>query len=175
MAVTFAQPQKISDTQWLVSWTSTLSPCTYYVYLDGVLASAQTAETFTVNVAPGQPAPMLEVLDAAGDPSPAFPNYLALGWLRDADAYAYQIEEYVASVWTLRETILATVLPWQTYFTAALADCVTAQWRVKPVDAAGNIGTAVEFTALIVRYPDVPAVDFSYSAATGKVTISAAS
>jgi len=56
----------------------------------------------------------------------------------------------------------------------ALADDTTHYWRVIALDTAGNAGLEHNFTALIVRHPDVPSVSYAYSAVTGKVTLTAA-
>lgn len=53
-----------------------------------------------------------------------------------------------------------------------LADDATVQFRVVPVDALGNSGTALTLESRrVVRVPDPPSVATSYDAGTDKVTI----
>ena len=55
-----------------------------------------------------------------------------------------------------------------------LEDSATHQFRVTPIGANGNNGTAKNFVVLMVRIPDPPRVSYSYSAGSGVVTIAAA-
>lgn len=176
--VTFLPTVQTGLNKWLISWTSDQvisSANPYRVCLDGVLVSTQLAASFELSVPAGGVVPIVEVLDVAALPiSPAFPGYLILGWNLDSDAAQYRVEENVASVWTSRGTFPADpTSPWQSYSTALLADETTANWRVVPIDAAGNDGTLVTFTALMVRYPDVPAPTYAYNGSGPKtVTLS---
>jgi hypothetical protein len=174
MAVTFSAPVVAGDGLWLVSWTSTETAPTYRVYLDGVLVSTQTAAQFLVS-AQANAMPVLEVLDHTADaPSEAHPATLTLGWLTNSDVADYRVEQKVSGSWTEIVTLAREDGPWQQYTTPVLADDTTHEWRIVPIDAAGNEGTEHNFTALLVRHPDVPSVSYAYSAVTGLVTITAA-
>jgi hypothetical protein len=153
-----------------------VSPVTNRVYLEGVLVSTQIyVFEYWLRVQPGQ-APILEVLDEPDDvPNAAFPSYLMLGWMRDADCSRYKIEEYVSGVWTERAQVVPdSGAEFMTYATGVLADVTTANWRVTGQDSAGNWGTALQFVALMCRYPDPPSVSYTYNSGTGTVTIQAA-
>ncbi len=174
MAVTINEPVEITSTTWLLTWSSSLGSPTYRIYRDGVLVSTQTTTEYTLTISDGY-APVIEILDDATEAQPAFPGVLVLGWRNDADAAQYKIEEYAAGVWVLRETVvLDSEVAWQSYTTPALADETSHTWRVTPVDAAGNSGTAISFVVLMVRHPDVPDVLMTYSSGTAQVTVSAA-
>jgi hypothetical protein len=171
--LTMNPPVQVSDDLWLLSWTSTWNH-PFRVYRDGLLVSEQDARQYLAHIAPGE-SPIFEVLDnPALHPSPAYPPYLFLGWKADSDAVQYRVEENVASVWTLRALVTAQAgEDWLTHATGVLVDETQAEWRVIPVDAAGNQGTAKTFTVLMVRYPDPPSVTFTYNAGTGAVTLAA--
>jgi hypothetical protein len=94
-----------------------------------------------------------------------------LGWRRDPDAALYLVEQWDGAAYVEYARQAATAAPWQQFTTPALADEAVAQWRVTPYDAAGNAGTPTVSSALIVRYPDVPTVEYSYAAAGRLVTI----
>jgi hypothetical protein len=121
-------------------------------------------------------APVVEVLDVSTDVAEeGFPDHLVLGWTVASDAAYYRIEQYVGAAWVAVATVAASTDPWQSYATVALADETSHQFRVIPIDAAGNDGTATAFTKLLVRYPEIPDVDFAYDGAVaGTVTITAA-
>lgn len=174
--VTFGAPEQLGPNTWRLNWTSDEVDPTYWVYLDGVLVSTQTTEEFELQTE-GAYAPVVEVLDAADDvPSDAHPGILRLGWLPDADAAQYLVQQYDGAAWDTIATLAADASrPWWHYDTPGLADETTHTWRVLPVDAAGNQGTAVQFVALMVRHPDPPKVTFTYDGAgPGTVTIAAA-
>lgn len=173
MAITNLQYTQLSTYTWRITWGSTLGSPTYRVHVDGVLASTQTAASFDITVDDNWQ-PVVEVLDDSSDPQPAFPAQLVLGWRTDSDAAEYRIEQKVAGVWTEHATVARSSAAYQSYTTPALADQTTHEWRVIPIDTAGNDGTAIAFSTLMVRHPDIPDVSFAYSAGTGKVTISAA-
>lgn len=174
--IAFNEPQQTGPDCWVLSWTSDQVDPEFRVYLDGVLVSTQTSTEYQLRSEYGQLV-IVEVLDVAADvPSDAFPANMIQGWRRDSDAALYVIEEYVSAVWTERARIVPDeALDWLAYATGALTDETVAIWRVTPYDAAGNAGTAVSFSALMVRHPDVPNVEFTYNGAgTPTVTIAAA-
>lgn len=178
MAITLNEPVQVGAGLWLLTWTSDVG-APYRVYRDGVIVSTQESAEYYASVDDGD-VPVIEVLDADTEsPSDAHPPKILLGWQRDADAVWYLVEEYSGGEWTERARIVPASLPgvspaWLAYSTGTVADVTSHQWRVTPYDAAGNAGTALSFTTLMVRYPDPPAVTFSYDSGTAKVTIAAA-
>ena len=58
-------------------------------------------------------------------------------------------------------------------FSPRLDDLTGYEWRVVPVDQAGNDGTSTDFASeTIVRTPDAPDFDMSYDEGTDKITFS---
>jgi hypothetical protein len=171
--VTFNQPQLLLTTgsgysTYRLSWTSNQTINNgnpYRIYIDGVLVSTQVGATYDIRIGSNQN-PMIEVLDTTtAIPSPAFPGYLELGWVLDANAAQYRIDQMNNNgQWVTQATMNAdSTSAWQEYTTPVLTDQATAQWRIVPIDAAGNAGTPVAFMALMVRYPDVPTPLWTYN------------
>lgn len=169
MAVTIDSVTPIGANTFQLSFSSSTPGATFYIYVDGVLCSMQSSGVYTLSNWTG--AEVVEILDTDADPSPAFPAVLTLGWLRDPDAASYKLEQWDGSAYVEYCTQAATLDTWQTFTTPALSDEAVAQWRITPYDAAGNAGTPTVCSALIVRYPDVPVVEYSYAQATGVVTV----
>lgn len=177
--VTFEEPEEIGASLYRLRWTSdqTIDESNpYRVFMDGIEVSRQVTETFDVQ-SDANFQPVIEVLDNASDqPTPAFPGYLVLGWKNVAEAAEYRIEKYNGSTWDEVATVAVDETnDWQTFGTGLIDDETTHQYRVIPIDTPGNDGTALSFTVLMVRYPDVPDVDFVYDGSGPKtVTIDAA-
>lgn len=170
MSVTITAIDRLDDAFYLVSFSSTLPAPVFYIFVDGVLSSTQAGGSY---VAPA--GAVVEVLDdPATAAQPAFPAVLVLGWVDDADAAAYRIEQKIGGLWTAVVTRHNTGEPWQSYATGPLEDGSTQEWRIIPLDAAGNDGSGASFVSLMVRYPDVPDVAYSYDNGTGTVTVAAA-
>jgi ribulose bisphosphate carboxylase small subunit len=174
MAVTYNTPELISEITGIyrASWTSDQTSPTYRIYIDGVLQARQQDAFWEI-----RPNQILEVLDTDDAvPSPAFPAYLVLDWRVQDDADQYRIEQWDGEAWGAVATLAADHSRGaMAYYTSVLEDCTTHTWRVVPIDAAGNDGTAVQFVALLVRHPDVPSVSWAYNGSvTGTVTITAA-
>jgi len=171
MAVTLNPLTQIGMTV-LASWSSTLSPPTYYVYVGGELVSVQTGESYSFSVSPGENV-FVEVFDAADHSAASVPSgRLTLCWHQEANAERYRIDQYVGSAWTELATVTAD--EWfTTYTTGYLADATTHIFRVVPIGEGNAEGDAITFTRLIARYPDPPEAGFAYSDSTTKVTITA--
>jgi hypothetical protein len=138
-----------------------------YESLDGYFA-------FTVNIMPGD-SDSFEVLDkSCSIPALAFPGRATLNWRAKTDANKYRIEEYVSAAWTERITINSNGSGSYVWTSRYLEDVTTHQFRIIPIDASGNDGTALTFSMYLARVPDVPLVTYTYDSGTGKVTIAAA-
>lgn len=174
MTVTISQPQATGRNTFIVSWSSNLSDPTFYVYQDGKLISVTKQTQMSFSVQHGESL-VVEVLDdASAKPVTAFPGRLTLNWYASADTDYYRIEEYVNSSWTLKASIDDSGQGYFTYRTRFLEDQTTHQFRIIPVGKNGNQGTAKNFSCLMVRHPNPPDVNFSYSNDDETVTISAA-
>lgn len=124
---------------------------------------------------------VLDTTDEDFDPltnAPAgYPARRTLWWVRslDADVEYYRIDQQQdGGAWAEVATVDAVAGQWDYQWTTArLDDLSDYAWRIVPVDAAGNDGTALAIAAeRIVRTPDAP--DFTLSLAGGAVTVEAA-
>lgn len=153
-----------------LSYASDLVTPTFTIYRDGALVATTTETSWPADV-PGT----WEVFDDATSPAFAYPDFAILTWYAVATAVAYGIDEKQGASWVARETIDDDTSP--QYFlwrSDRLADDTTHEFRIVPIDAAGNEGTPISRTLLMVRVPDAPEVTFAYSSVTTKVTVSAA-
>jgi hypothetical protein len=167
---------------WEIRWSTSTAGTRCYVYRDGEFIGSTLGRSMIVT-APEGLSPVVEIFDVAppaGAPRAAYPRRATFAWSRGLSdsplAAAFRVEEYVDSAWALRRQI--TPEPGQTYFqwsSPVLPDGVTTQYRVVPVSAAGAHGAALAFPVLMVRVPDPPSVRFTYTPATGLVTVAAAS
>jgi len=183
VSVTFLQPQRTGDT-WTIRWTSTESTPTFRVYRDGVLIATTTTTSIDIAVAPGE-SPAIEVLDDATTlPEAGFPGWALLTWFRPSGGGGdyYLIEEYVSGApgsWVTRRKIkdLGSTAQPAGYFrwrSRWLEDVTTHQFRITPVGANGNDGTAVTHAIFVVRRPDPPTVAIAWDSGTAKLTITEA-
>lgn len=160
MTVTYNTPVWQDQETLILSWSSSLTDPLYYIYRDGDLIATTYAESMTFFVAPGE-FPALEVLDSSAAPSYASPGRKWLSWYPDADAAYYLIEEATDEVYAEVSRVTETGIGYYRYLTRWLSDGYSSTWRITPIDAAGNSGTALVYTVEQVRHPDVPDVAFS--------------
>ena len=83
------------------------------------------------------------------------------------------MEAHEGGSWVTRATIEDTGAGYYQWESGWLADVTSHEFRVTPVGADGNEGTATGWVVLMVRWPDPPEVGVTYAAGTGKVTIAA--
>lgn len=156
------------------TWSGTAP---YDVWVNGELVLNQTTDTTTVIQFPGEAVPhAVEVLDATDTGMAESLRYsprLRLQWRGHAGVEHYRVQTYADSAWSTQQIASEDGRGYYTYTTIAQADATSAQWRVIPVDERGYEGEPVAFTFYVVRNPAPPAVDFSYNAGTGNLTVSA--
>jgi len=170
MTVTMADPTWLSDDVVRLSWSSSLSSPTYYLWLNGELLATTAAESYDLTINDGEE-PVFDVFDSSSnDPDYVSSGRTALCWWPVSGAGAYRVEEYVASVWTARETITDNGEGFFSWLSRVLEDLTTHEFRVVAIDAAGNDGSNTTFSVLMVRHPDVPSATYTYDSGTNKVT-----
>lgn len=156
--------------------TSTDAPV-FYIYVDGAFVARTRATTHILHIPRGE-APTIEIADSPVTTPASVPGKAELAWYAVTGAVAYRVEEYVDSAWVARATIRDTNAvrghyQWRSRF---LEDATEHQFRIIPIDAGGNEGTARTHTILMVRRPDPPVVTVAYNgSATPTVTITAVS
>ncbi len=169
-------------TSTLVTVDSDLSsPIFYHWYQDGQFVEMTRDNTKGFFLVPGSHS-RIEVndtndadYDSLGNAPAGYPGSRLLGWCRSvaADVKKYKIEQRVdGGDWTqvamLRHENRKWYYTWRTGF---LTDLSEYEWRIIPIDAFGNEGTALTFTAeKIVRLPDAPNFRNTYNESTDKLT-----
>lgn len=171
-----------------VTVTSSLSsPVYYHWYRDGAyVATTVDDASYTFRVLPGEQA-HIECVDTndadydpvANAPTGEAPATRTLFWCRslDTDCDHYRVEEQKdGGDWTLLATVPHADDQWSyEYHTARLDDLTAYAWRIVPVDAAGNQGTALAMDAEdVVRTPDAPDYTIDWDSGTQLVTFTAA-
>lgn len=174
MTVTLTEPEWVTDDTVELSWSSDLGGTpTFYLWQWGdlVIITTDTGRQFTI--AAGEDL-ILDVFDSAsGEPDAYVSNGRAtLCWWPVSGAAQYRVDEYVASVWTERGTVADNGEGFFAWTSRVLEDVTTHEFRIVPLDSAGNTGTATTFSKLMVRIPDVPSVSYAYDSGTAKITVS---
>ncbi len=169
-----------------VTVTSDLEGTIYYHwFVDGVHVGATTSPQYTLLVEAGGQVRIeaIDTNDAAYDwvaNAPAgWPARKLLWWIRslDSDVASYRVEQNRdAAGWTELVTIDHDEDQWSyQHLTDRLDDLIAYQWRVLPIDAAGNAGTPLSLgSETVVRTPDAPAFTITFDQGTTTVTFAAA-
>ena len=166
-------PAGVGAERW--EWSSDLGGTpTFYIYQDGSLIRTTQSTAQVFRAAAGETL-SIEILDSASEtPETAFPGRLTLSWEASTAVNYYLVEEFVASAWVERSRVADTAALYYSWQTRYLEDVTVHQFRITPIGTNGNTGAARVFSCLMVRHPDEPAVDYTYAAGTGRVTVSAA-
>jgi hypothetical protein len=185
MAITSYQQQRFG-TLTIVTVTSDLSGTIYYHwYIDGAfIASTQSPmRSFTLETGDQIRIEVKDTNDADYDPianaPDGYPARRTIWWIRstDDDVVSYRVEQKKgAGDWTSIGIVQRNGEAW-TYslLSPRLDDLNAYQWRVIPVDVAGNDGTARTVDAEdVVRTSDAPDFTISFDSGTAKVTFAAA-
>ncbi len=189
MAITSLTAQR-SDGATTVTAVSNLSPgagesIRYHWYLDGVYVGVTFAgvRTFALEHGDQGRLEVLDTLDPDFDPvanaPEAWPARRRLWWVRStaADVDHYRVEQQAdGGAWSLLGIVRHEASAWDyEYLTPRLDDLTEYAWRVVPVDAAGNEGTALSLGSEdLVRTPDAPDFTATFNAGPTTVTIAAA-
>lgn len=156
------------------AWTSTLEDPTFYLYRDGLYIGASRKRTAFIPLALDE---RME-LDVTDDPNDSplgdFPGVFVLSWEKSEETSYYTVARYVDSAWVTLTTVYDVAKSIFQYITPFLEDGEVHQFRVLPVGTNGNAGTPMDFSALMVRHPDVPTVSYTLDPETGAVTVAEA-
>jgi len=147
-----------------LSWESDLSDPIFQIFRGGELVATTTASSWTFSVQPGEQITVGVTDD--GSNLTTYPDRITLHWYVATDATHYRVEQQIGGEWIEQATIRTkgeATLAWQS---GQLADSQTHTFRVIPISAAGNEGSAREFSGLLVRIPDAPAGTIKYNKIT---------
>jgi len=153
----------------------------YFWYIDGAFLTRTRNNKYTFFVKEGDQF-RVSVLDsndfdfdAIANAPKGYPSRRTIFWTRctDSDILKYNLEQNKDGAgWTDIGTVNDIPGQWSyTFVTERLTDLSTYQFRIIPVDVAGNEGTALTLDSeKIVRTPDAPDYTVTFSAVTDKVT-----
>lgn len=160
-------------------------PVFYHWYLDGAFI-AETSNPSKTFFMPAGDQVRIDVLDTTdpdfdslGNAPDGFPARRSLWWIRSTstDVAVYRVEEQrEAEGYNVIADVVQTLTRWSlSVLSSRLDDLTTYDWRVTPIDKAGNEGTPLAIgPELIVRRPDSPGFSIAFNVGTTKVTFSAA-
>jgi len=109
----------------------------------------------------------------------AWPARRTLPWARSVDSSTVSYKVYQKlGAGSFEEIDDVPAVPgqwWHSVLSPRLTDLSTYTWEIRPIDAAGNEGTALVLgPELIVRRPDSPDFTATYNSGPTTVTIAAA-
>lgn len=172
MSVEILSSQRTGRRAYLIKWASDLpAPVNFFVYRDGRLINEteQTEQSFVLDSGDGL---VLEVLDDPNQrPITAFPGKFTITWFATPDTDHYRVEEFINAVWVVKAKITDLKEGYFKFKTRFVEDVTIHQFRVIPIGNNGNPGAIRLSSALMVRNPDPPILNFSYSNATETLTI----
>lgn len=185
MAITSYQQQRFG-TVIIVTVTSDLSGTIYYHwYIDGAfIASTQSpTRSFILEAGDQVRIEVNDTNDADYDPvanaPDGYPARRTIWWIRstDDDVANYRVEQKKGEGdWTSIGIVRRNGATWAySLLSPRLDDLSAYQWRVTPVDEAGNDGTAKTVQSEdVVRTPDAPDFTATFDSGTTKVTFAEA-
>lgn len=169
-----------------VTATSDLVGTVYFNwYIDGAFVSVTTTPTMSFSLEPGDQVRIEAIdtndqdFDSVANAPAGWPARRTLWWVRsvDADVVKYRVEQRKgAGAWSTVGVVPHDELQWSYWLMSPrLDDLSTYEWRVIPIDAAGNDGTATSIgPELIVRTPDAPRFSATFNPGATTVTLAAA-
>lgn len=164
---------QISEGVYSLSWTSTGTDKTYYLYVDGALYFQTKQTTATLIVDSGESIVVQLFDDSTDVPDYAMSGKATIGWADSDGAVSYLVYEYVSGAWVERATVQDDGKSYFTWQSTTLADSQSHSFRVVSVDEFGVSSAPLDMSIVMARHPDVPDVTLTYSETTGKVAISA--
>jgi hypothetical protein len=174
MAVTIDTIKRLSATSIELYVSSDISGAVFYVWKNADLVCTSQGNRIVVSISSGE-TPVISVFDSATEkPENIFPSRITLGWYKAADTETYRIEKYSGSEWVNVAEVKDISKQFYIWKSEIISDGEEVQFRIIPVGRNGNDGTAKVFNVLMVRVPDVPDVNYSYSSSTQKITITEA-
>jgi len=174
MTVTIDTPVQVGQSSWRLTYSSTESSPTYYIYQDGSLLATTTQASWVFWLPAGESL-MVEIFDDADAVATnAYPSRVTLHWYAPASVDYYRIDKYADAAWSEVGRVFDTGAPYYSWKTAVLSDVTSYTYRIVSIGDNGNEGAYREFTFLMVKHPAEPDVTYTYASGTAKVTVAEA-
>ena len=171
MTVTYSPLNWLDDQTCELTWSSSISGATFYIWRDGEFISQTAATSQQFRTVPGEYL-LVDVFDSPTDsPDYAQAGRVHLCWYASPLAASYLVQEFVGAVWVDRQSIPDNGEGFFRFLTRYLEDGESVDFQVLAIDAAGNSATPAPFPVVQVRHPEIPDVEYEYDSGTGVVTI----
>jgi hypothetical protein len=170
MSVTVNTPQQLDSLNYRLSWSSDLADPLFRIYQDGLLIDTTRANSRDFSVSVGESL-IVEILDDDSEPQHAFPGRFLLGWYPTGETAFYRIEKENGGTWKKKTTVNEIGQGFYSWRSDFLEDCQLHTYRIIPIGTNGNEGDPVVISALMVRHPSPPDVEYNYEPATRQLTI----
>lgn len=164
--------ERITETAWKIHFLVETGK-RYVVRRRGMTLRQVSRSPVLIRVPSGESVDV-EIVEAGSEETvPAADVAAEVRMARVAGARQYRIDEYVSGSWVERATLDDASADELARRMAPLTRGSSNQYRVVPIGADGNEGTAAAVTVEGLRPPDVPLVSWTYDADTGLVTVAA--
>lgn len=177
MNITFTTIKQATTGEWLFTWAST-GAAYYRIVLHGheIANTVGTSYTFNLPISSNinTPPPIEVVAERDLAVSEFNLPYMILQWYGVANAVSYRLYELVDASWVLKDTFANQQQFLYTFTTSILADETDAKFRVVAVNEVGMESSPLAFAYKVVRPPHPVATAYTYNAASGTMSISAA-
>jgi len=168
--------------QTLVTVASSLTSPTIYWYLDGIYVGKTADLSRWFYLSSGEQAEVVAIdstsssFDPIDNQPSAWPSRRNLWWTRSdaSDVTSYKVYQKLgAGAYAEIAEVRPAEGAWSfQVLTPRLDDLGVYTWEVRPLDAAGNEGTALEIgPETIVRRPDSPDFGITYNYNSGPTTV----
>ena len=185
MAITSVMQSRVGGVTTVEAASDLSGDVLFYWYIDGAFVASTVAgvKSFALEDNDQARIDVLDSTDPAFDPvanSPSgYPARRSLFWLRSlaTDIASYRVEQRKnAGSWTSIGVVNHVAGQWSySLLSPRLDDLADYEWRVVPVDVAGNDGTALTLDAVrIVRTPEAPDFTVTFDEGTTRVTFAEA-
>lgn len=164
MAITSVAYTQSGPGTFVFTYASNLADPTFYIWVNGDLVAETLETSYEVSVPIGDQLQFDVFDDPDDEPTDYYPTRLTLRWEGRDGANTYRVDQYTGGQWVAKSIHPHRVSNLYHYVTGVLDDVTTYQFRVVPIDAEGRSGTALSFTAEMVRYPDEPAQTMTFTA-----------
>lgn len=186
MAITYGAITKVGSQMWEYEWTGTSPYNVWRCDTGEQIMFASTSTTLQISgrgtfastyseISNDEPVP-IEVYESTDTTIPAcvtYPPYAIIQWRGSTANAFYRIQQLdAASSWTTRYEQGETDNGYYSQPTRTLSDVTTHNWRVLPYDTQGNAGDPVQFDVFMVRNPDPPSVNLSWSSSAAAIVVS---
>jgi len=173
MAITSTTYTQLDPSTFKVTWVSSLTTPTYYVYLDGVLVETIERTWTFVNIPPGETLDFQVYDDSATIPDEAYSGRFVFNWYnQDTDIVSFEVAIYQSGSYTVLDSIPVSSLEhYYQYKSSYLSNETEYQFRITPIGYNQARGVPVYIAQTMVRLPDPPDASYSYDVGSQILTV----